>query len=653
MDWRMPAGFWWLLAAIPLVALFLLKTRPRQRPVSTLRFWDQVLPEGPASRWLHRWRDRGMLLLNLLLLLLLVAALAEPVLRTPRDTSTLASQTPGGSSEPATDWVVVVDNSASLQASSGAITRWQLLLREFFASVAGASSVSILATTGGPPVVLPWTESRREVERTVTQLRPTDAPGRMDETLRLALQMAAARPAGRVRVFSDGSGHASTSTELRDACDWTTVGQASDNTAITQFQVRRSFADPLAFEAWVEVSQFADERLDATIELLRDGELLDVVPVSLDAGASWRKSWEHRASEGGVVSCRLVREGQPLRDALAVDNEARALLEPRAAVRVDLVTPGSVYLENVLRAIPWVELQVHRQLPASRPDRSVLVLHRTVPESLPPGKSLCVDVRESNAAWRSGAIVEDAEVAAGDDDSPWLRHVDLRDSQLAGVRELEFTLPASTLLSTLGGAPIYALLHHDQGTTLVLNLDLEQGDLAWRTAFPLLVAEALRELQGEDKAFQAATPAGQMVRVPIALAPTPRDPLPLDRVQEKPSLDAQETLVSPSGSRRPLARSGNDWLGGPLEETGVWRRERSSQTPTGADRGDTQRGTHSAFAVNLVSASESDLRPPSAPQAPALAGALGGFPLWKWLVLAVLAVSGMEWFLYQRRYLGS
>jgi hypothetical protein len=544
--------------------------------------------------------------------------------------------------------VVVVDNSASLRASSGTITRWQLLqreLREFFASVAGASPVSILATTGGSPVVLPWTESRRDVDRTVTQLRPTDAPGRMDETLRLALEMAAARPAGRVRVFSDGSGHASTSAGLRDACDWTTVGQPLGNTAITQFQVRRSFADPLALEAWVEVSQFASERLDATIELLRDGELLDVVPVSLEPGASWRQSWEHRASEGGVVTCRLVREGQPLHDALAVDNEARAMVEPRAAVRVDLVTPGSVYLENVLRAIPWVDLQVHRQPPASRPENSVLVLHRMVPESLPPGRSLCVDVRESNAAWRSGAIVENAEVAAGDDDSPWLRHVDLRDSQLAGVRELEFTLPATTLLSTLGGTPIYSLLHHDQGTALVLNLDLEQGDLAWRTAFPLLVAEALRELQGEDQAFQAATPAGQMVRVPAASDPVPGDPVPLDR--------AGETLVSPSGIRRPLARSGNDWLGGPLEETGVWRWERSGQAPAEADRRDKQREGYQAFAVNLVSASESDLRSPTAPQAPALAGALGGFPPWKWLALAVLAVSGMEWFLYQRRYLGS
>ena len=72
-----PYALFWLLLTLPLVALFLLKVRPRLQAVSTVLFWQQVLPESRPRRWWQRLRHPLSLLLQLLLLLLLTLALAR------------------------------------------------------------------------------------------------------------------------------------------------------------------------------------------------------------------------------------------------------------------------------------------------------------------------------------------------------------------------------------------------------------------------------------------------------------------------------------------------------------------------------------------------------------------------------------------------
>src|SRR5207253_2132249 len=80
MSWLNPAGAWWLLLLPALVALYLFRTRPYRRRVSSLRLW-QRLPDVDRPQAQLRPPPRSpLLLLQALLLLAGALALIQPAL---------------------------------------------------------------------------------------------------------------------------------------------------------------------------------------------------------------------------------------------------------------------------------------------------------------------------------------------------------------------------------------------------------------------------------------------------------------------------------------------------------------------------------------------------------------------------------------------
>ena len=73
MNFLAPQWLWTLFAVIPLVAAYLLRVRPRRRPVTAFFLWQRILGQRKAASLFQRLRDALSLLLTL-------AALAAAVL---------------------------------------------------------------------------------------------------------------------------------------------------------------------------------------------------------------------------------------------------------------------------------------------------------------------------------------------------------------------------------------------------------------------------------------------------------------------------------------------------------------------------------------------------------------------------------------------
>jgi len=73
-----PAALWWALLAVPIVLLYLTRTRPRRHPVATGFLWTQAIQtQDGRSRW-RPWRGPVSLALQLTVLAILVLAMAGP-----------------------------------------------------------------------------------------------------------------------------------------------------------------------------------------------------------------------------------------------------------------------------------------------------------------------------------------------------------------------------------------------------------------------------------------------------------------------------------------------------------------------------------------------------------------------------------------------
>jgi hypothetical protein len=203
-------------------------------------------------------------------------------------------------------------------------------------------------------------------------------------------------------------------------------------------------------------------------------------------------------------------------DGLIADNTAWALLPARPRQRVLLVSPGSLFVQKVLEANPLVDLTVWSELPEAPvwPAETLVVLHELVPSVLPPGPLLVLDPRSSCDQWTLSGEVSDPVVETMQSESAWMRNVRLEQVLIPSASVLNFTAAPQMLAEATGGVPLYAAVRRtNAGPVLVLSIRFGGSDLAYRTVFPILVANALNEFAGQRREVTSSFAAGETARL--------------------------------------------------------------------------------------------------------------------------------------------
>jgi hypothetical protein len=617
MNLAHPAALAWAALALPIVALYILKVRQRRVPVSTNLFWRQIFEEKrPRSLW-ETLRHLLSPLVQIALLGLLVLALAEPVFR--------------WEFLRARRYVLVVDNSASMNATDGAPTRLASARAEglrVIDALGPRDEMAVIAAGTEPAVACGLTGHQRTLRAALEGIEPTDGPTRVREAVELARRLlGGSRGRGSILLLTDAAFPGAAELLADDDVDAALVGRNTGNLAITRFQARRSLLDPVGYEILAEVANLSDVPAQCRLEIDLDSDVVDVVPLKLDAGDTWSKVIEETSAGGGRLAARLDKA-----DALAADNQAWALLPRRTPRPVTLVTDGNLFLEKVLQAIPLVQLALIKDPPAAA-GPGVTVLHRKVPATLPQGPVFVVDPAGPCDLWDLGEPVRDPIVAKVEKDSPLLAHVKLENVSMPEARRLapKGGVPAQVLAASVSGEPLLAVFDRPGGKVVVLTVDLDKSDLPLQTAFPILMSNALSWFAaGKDE-----------LRESLASGPLAEADLP-------PRGAGGLALRAPDGRTRPLPRSGAQVTVGPLDRCGVW-----GVVPTGPGAGGRDAPPVAEFACNLANPRESDLRPPPGlkPTRLRTASGFGGRPAWFYLVFAAWGLAGLEWFLYQRRWI--
>ena len=626
-----PSALLWLLLALPLIAFYLLKVRRRRVPVSTIQFWDQVFGDRrPRALW-QRLRHPLSLLLQLLLLLLVTTALTDP---------RLTSQSLQGRR-----LVLVLDNSASMQATDVAPNRWtwaERQARQIIHGLRPQDQMAIISAGSTPRVEVGWTDHARTLLQTLDRVALTDGPTRIAEAVQLAQRLLQGKPSPQILLVGDQAfGGAAAAGNI--PLEAITCGSEAANVAITHWQARRSLIDPLGLHALIEVGNFSRQPVACRLSVSLDDQLLDVIPLQLEPEQTWTQVLSYAVQGGGRLTAELNAA-----DALACDNRAVALVPARAPQPVTLITPGNLFLESALRSLPAVELTVTGQWPRELQPESIVICHKS---PLAPGNRprnlLVVDPQDGGELWQRGDPLGDTLIVEQSAASALMSHVQILHLPISGVRQMQLGDDYQVLAKAPGDVPVLAARSDAQGKILIWNATLDEGDLPLRTAFPILISNAIQWFAGDPGSWREAYATGTAATV---TADVTRNASAQPAVAT--DVGADYHLVRPDGSTTPLARPAPDWTIGPLDQAGVWRVERHIAAAVDADAGAGTRVTVAEVACNLASRSESDVRvAPSAIRDVAGPGS-GGWPLWILLTLLGLLLSATEWFLYQRRWVG-
>ncbi len=636
MNLASPERLAWLLIGVPIILMYLLRTRLRRQPVATLLFWDQLFDEKRQRSWWQRLRHWLSLLLQLAFLLLLVGALVDPLWTGQRDT--------------ARQVVIVLDNSASMSAATQqGSTRFEQARQEAIqiaSALRDGDEIALVSAGSVVRVVVGMTDFAPAIRDALEQLELTDGPSRVVDAVETARRLTQS-PRRQVMVISDACFSGAADLIDQDDIHLVSVGEPVNNVGITSLAVRRSLIDPIGYAALIEIENFGDQQTDFRLTIDLDDELVDVIPVTLAPDEVWTKTIDGVSAAGGVLRVRA-----DLEDAMQLDNQAWAVLPQRPRIPVQLVTAEpSLYLEGVLSAIPLIDLTITSTPPTQSPPGGFTLLHRIVPDLFPSGSVMVIDPRGDSDVWKLGRRIDQAIIATQETKSPLMPHVRLTNVIVPGARDLEMIDGATPLLIDADGATLMASLVRGDDRIVVLAADLDSGDLPLRIAFPVLMTNAVNWFLGQTDAWQPSLRTGELAKVS-------RGPVP-------PGELATEPWAWRDASGHVSAASVTDEMAvvGPMDRVGLAQLgprqqidaavEGDDPPSSAADASTSSPSRRITLAVNLCNRDESDLRPrvEVVSQGSTLAGSGRRSP-WFYLAALGLGLVAGEWFLYQRRIVG-
>lgn len=614
------------LLTIPVVILFyLLRLRRKELVVSSTLLWQQMTQDIQANAPLQRLRMNILLILQVIVLLMLGFALARPFIHW----RALSAE----------NTVLIIDNSASMQATDVRPNRLEAAKRHALKMVDDLSrkdKMMVIAAGGATRVVAPLSSDKQALKAAIQSIRPTDTTTDMREAVVLGLSLVQAEKTGgrssrkEIYILSDGNFPPLSEMHLGDAqVYFVRYGKRADNVAITAMDVRRTFAETASNQVLVTVTNFSDQPKKGLIELYHDDSLFSVEEMSLDPRQTRPLVYGDLRFEEGLLEARL-----DVRDDLAVDNRAYALMSGGREVAVLLVTRGNQYLEKVLRVDDRVILS--RTSPDGYEPTSaydIVIFDNWAPDALGDGAFMLVNAAAVDGPVEISGEVERPTVVDWERRNPITRYVNFRDIHMSAAKVADVK-PWARKLVEAGGTTIVAAGEKGGTRCIYVGFPLNmppsenepRSDFPMKVGFPIFISNCLDWLARDVTNWRnVQARAG-------------------DAVQVRLPNDQREALVTtPDGRRIQLVAAEDDDSVAFNETDRIGLYEvKVGEEP---DR----------FVVNLLSRAESDITPQEHVTLGATEIAAVGREvtsnreLWRLLALLGLVVLSLEWYIYHRR----
>jgi Aerotolerance regulator N-terminal/von Willebrand factor type A domain len=343
-----------LLAAIPvgIILLYFLKLRREPVEVPSTYLWQAAIEDLHVNSLLQRLRRSLLLALQLAAIALAAIALFRPGIR---------------STDEKTDRrVFLLDTSASMRAidtrkAGEGQSRFEVAkkrIRSEIDSMTDSHTAMLITFDDRSETLQAFTSDRNRLiaalDRVEVSSRETDILGALRAADGLAnpkrssevgnnidVQVADAKPAD-LMIYSDGGFDAVNDFSLGNLVpQYLPVGsELPQNLAITAMSAQRNVEKPGQVQVFATIANFGTTSASTTATLLGDQTFLDAETVELEPDAQTGISFELETEEATELELRL-----DAKDDLETDNRAYTALAPLRTVRVLIATPGNRPLE--------------------------------------------------------------------------------------------------------------------------------------------------------------------------------------------------------------------------------------------------------------------------------------------------------------------
>lgn len=253
---------------------------------------------------------------------------------------------------PATDYVLMLDTSASMRAVEHGRPRMEIAKQRALAwarDLSAADRVTMWTTAPAQPVTSGWVQDHRQTRQAIHAARATDLPGALETAVGLASHTTDPQHTTRWIIITDEPEPASLPSEVR----WMRVGQPAANVAITGFEMHRPLLTEAASrEGWLTVWNAADRPQRITVRVTADQTTIATSTVALAAQERRSLLMAQPPQTEGLWQATIEAQGNVLRS----DDTVRAALKPPGPLRI-AVAPSLTALASALRRLqPRIEV---------------------------------------------------------------------------------------------------------------------------------------------------------------------------------------------------------------------------------------------------------------------------------------------------------
>ena len=493
-------------------------------------------------------------------------------------------------------------------------------------SIPNPGDTTVIRVAGSPEVPSSYTGDQALLRDAINAFSPA-APAPTEAALTVA-----AGNAGSVNfnvvIVGDGGRRIYPSPAIPGTLRYPPVGRADDNLAIS---ARQPAPCPVSRRSCSRKSLTMAATTPRSFSLRVDGNLIianeSTVPANRDvAVVSQNLPDQFKTIEAGLT----LPVNSTFMDYLQQDNTAWAVSSDTGSRRVLLMSEGNLFLEQVLRSIPSVQLvvgSVSRGLPTQPFD--LYVFDGWMPATLPEGDMMFVNPPRSNALFAVGATSQQVGNPRVQRDDPRMTFVDFSSVNLLEFRQVAASW-AEPLIFVDGGA---LLLAGETGgrQVSILTFDLRNSDLPLQIQWPILMSALLNWYSPQNllNAPEGLRVGDTLALTPLADTESVRVTLPDGSTRDLP-FNEQNPSISFADTGSPGLYTVDALSNGEIIQT-------------------------ASFAVNLFDSNESRIAPRQTISlggtqvTQAVEAEIGQREYWTILALLALLFLLIEWFAYHRR----
>lgn len=475
------------LGLIPVVVVIhMIRQKQRKVLVTTYFLWEDNITQ---TRWgiiLHHLKANSSLLMQILIIILIALALAQPAWHLAHGTAERI--------------IVIIDISASMKTqdplshNQTRIEKGKDKAREIIRKKASSCKAMLIESGVKPKILVPFTEDKKHLYSSIKGITASEAPTDLIQALYLALSFIQSEKEEVIYCLTDKIDSLSARfIKLHPTVKPILISGGTQNTGITRFAFRQKSNYSDNYELFVEIKNYNDIDKICPWQLKIDTTIIVNDSIFLKPGEKRQLFLPYKGILRGNASAVLLQK-----DDFSVDNTAYSVLSSVKTMKVLLVSPGNIFLENLFRAYPHCLLDTLKEIDTSQWEHNlsqynIIIIDRMSFPYTDRGNLLLIDAYSPSIPFFKLGPVASPRNLDWDRKHPLTTNVNL-DGLFIGTATKIKAAPETKAIITSTETDLLYYYSNEKLSIVFMGFDILQSDLPVRVAFPVLMSNIINYL---------------------------------------------------------------------------------------------------------------------------------------------------------------